>query len=650
MIPVHLTPEEQSLYEQVTDYVRRGYRSAVDRRDVITGFLMVIFQKLLTSSTRALLAALERRRAKLVGERAEAELEETLREGNQEELVLAGVSAREDGDDEDADELSQLLSVTTALSGKQVVHAEIGVLDDLIARIRRLPGDSKAAQLRDAVARILEVPGEKVLIFTQFLETQRYLREIMQSAGHTVEVFSGTMSVGEKDAAVERFRSGAQVLISTEAGGEGRNFQFCHIMFNYDLPWNPMRVEQRIGRLDRIGQQKAVHIYNFAAVGTIEERILDVLQHRIRLFEETIGGLDPILGEFERDLQRLIMESRPNFSQAFIDFGVNWERRVAEARRMEDQLKDFVMDLRSFRRDEADRLLARQRPVSHTDLRDFVRDFLTMYPVGKFEEREDGSIVIDVPQAFIQDVGGKIRDRYVGTFDPTVALQRESLDFFAIGHPLVDAILEICQASRFGGLTAIRVVECATDAGFWGVQCNFVVDFSGVRKYPRFIPIVVGFDGSFSEEKTRRVWAARIMADHNVALPDTWRDGVTRALRQSEELLIERVNRELPELEMKNRGDYEPLRVRTEKQYEFRIVRARERLAEYRTALERFRRSRDPGERRVIGIWEGRVRDETTTIERLQAERDTDLRALEDRRRVEYSFDLANAAIVYVSC
>ena len=120
-------------------------------------------------------------------------------------------------------------------------------------------------------------------------------------------MFNGRMSLDEKEEAVRSFKASDQILISTEAGGEGRNFQFCHLMVNYDLPWNPMRVEQRIGRLDRIGQKRPVRIYNLFCEDTVEERVLEVLEQRIGLFQESVGSLDPILGEVERDIERLVL-------------------------------------------------------------------------------------------------------------------------------------------------------------------------------------------------------------------------------------------------------------------------------------------------------------------------------------------------------
>ena len=650
VVPVPLTTQELALYDAVTEYVRQGYRTAVRAQDIIAGFLMVTFQKILASSTRALLAALERRRAKLIGDILDSELAKLIGEEGTTKEVLAQVLASDgEGSESESDEVSQVLTRAEFFSERELVGAEVKTLDGLIARIRAVPQDSKAIQLLGALRGIFESdPQEKVLIFTQFLETQRYLKGLLESEGYTVEFFSGNMSAHDKDEAVERFRERAQILISTEAGGEGRNFQFCHIMFNYDLPWNPMRIEQRIGRLDRIGQRKEVHIYNFAATATIEERILEVLHNRIKLFEETIGSLDPILGEFERDLQRLIMESRPNFAREFENFGVDWEKRIADARAMEEQLRDFVMDFRSFRRDEANRLLGRHLPVTHADLSNLVKDFLALYPTSKFEERTDGTVAIDVPRAFVEQFAGKVRDTYVGTFDPQVALAKESLDFFAIGHVLVDAILELCYKERFGGLATFRALDSPKDRNFWGVQCNFLIEYRGVRTYPRFVPVVVGLDGVIDNERTQRLLSAPDITANPPAFPEGWRDKVAEALRKSEEALIDHISQQIGDLEGRNLNDYNALVARTRKFYGFRVDRAREKLSEDEATLERLSRSRDPNDRRVLPIWEKRVQDGRSRIESLEHEREREILALEKRQQIDWSFELVNVALLYV--
>ncbi|MBI2918204.1 MAG: DEAD/DEAH box helicase family protein [Chloroflexi bacterium] len=149
---------------------------------------------------------------------------------------------------------------------------------------------------------------EKVLIFTRYRATLGWLRH--QLEGWPVAMYHGGLSAREKDEVVERFRSDTQIMLSTDVGGEGRNLQFCHLLVNFDLPWNPMRIEQRIGRLSRIGQQRDVYIFNLSSAGSIEDHLMEVLDRRINLFELVVGELDLILGrlEDERDLEDIIME------------------------------------------------------------------------------------------------------------------------------------------------------------------------------------------------------------------------------------------------------------------------------------------------------------------------------------------------------
>src|SRR5258707_11100559 len=159
------------------------------------------------------------------------------------------------------------------------------------------------------------------------MEPQEFLAGVLRRNGYTVSMFNGRMSLDEKEESVRSFKAQDQILISTEAGGEGRNFQFCHLMVNYDLPWNPMRIEQRIGRLDRIGQKQEVRIYNLFCEGTVEERVIEVLEQRIGLFEESVGSLDPILGDVERDIERLVLSDAATFQAEFQRYEVSLEQR-----------------------------------------------------------------------------------------------------------------------------------------------------------------------------------------------------------------------------------------------------------------------------------------------------------------------------------
>lgn len=204
-----------------------------------------------------------------------------------------------------------------------------------------------------AVQQILaEYPG-KFLIFTDYLPTLEALHETLTALGETVVLFHGGMSALERAEAVRAFRGAARVMISTRSGGEGHNLQFCHQLINYDLPWNPMQIEQRVGRLHRLGQKETVTIFNLAATDTIEAYILDLLAHKIRMFELVIGELDLILGDLgdnqsfeqhlehawassytETELVAMLAELEPAFRQS--------QQSYQEIREVSDELSDLV--------------------------------------------------------------------------------------------------------------------------------------------------------------------------------------------------------------------------------------------------------------------------------------------------------------------
>ena len=148
---------------------------------------------------------------------------------------------------------------------------------------------------------ILKGLNDKAIIFTKFRETHDFLVSYLRRTGFKVADFHGGLRRQEKDAAIEAFKQDAQILVSSEAGGEGRNLQFCHCLINYDLPWNPMKIEQRVGRIHRLGQERDVHIFNLAARGTAESYVLNLLDKKINMFELVVGELDMILGEIEND-------------------------------------------------------------------------------------------------------------------------------------------------------------------------------------------------------------------------------------------------------------------------------------------------------------------------------------------------------------
>lgn len=172
--------------------------------------------------------------------------------------------------------------------------------DDLAQRAAAAPVPEKARVLVEVLRRHL-ARQEKVVVFTAFRGTLDMLAGLVAEAGVPAARYHGSLGRREKDAAVRTFQGAAPLLLTTEAAGEGRNLQFCHTMVNFDLPWNPMQIEQRLGRIHRIGQTQDVVLTNLVTRGTVEERILEVLEAKINLFELVVGELDMILGRVQDD-------------------------------------------------------------------------------------------------------------------------------------------------------------------------------------------------------------------------------------------------------------------------------------------------------------------------------------------------------------
>ncbi|KGR77449.1 DEAD/DEAH box helicase [Ureibacillus sinduriensis] len=174
---------------------------------------------------------------------------------------------------------------------KGMAKEERDFVEEILAKLMKLEINSKA----EKVMEIIENANDKVIIFTEYRATQAYLQWYLYTKGISSVLFNGKFSKSKRDWVKQLFRQRDQVLIATESGGEGINLQFCHHVINYDLPWNPMKLEQRIGRVHRLGQEEDVHIYNLAIENTIEQKILDLLGSKIDVFEKVVGDLDDIL-------------------------------------------------------------------------------------------------------------------------------------------------------------------------------------------------------------------------------------------------------------------------------------------------------------------------------------------------------------------
>jgi SNF2 family DNA or RNA helicase len=261
---VRLSPAERRLYDDVTGFVREAFWSRSGRLPWTARLTLIVLQREIGSSTFAVAATLGR-------------------------LANSPLFTSEE-------------------------QASLGVLSE---EAHAIVANVKAVRLRE----FLKSVNEKVLVFTQYLKTLEYLRGVLTAEGYHVAAYHGGLTIAAKDAAVRAFREDRQVFLSTEAGGEGRNLQFARTVVNYDLPWNPLRIEQRIGRVHRLGQDREVDVVNIWAEDTIEAYLMELLDRKIHMFELVVGELDLILGN---------LDERRSFEDLMMDI---WTLRQAEERR-----------------------------------------------------------------------------------------------------------------------------------------------------------------------------------------------------------------------------------------------------------------------------------------------------------------------------
>jgi superfamily II DNA or RNA helicase len=277
---------QQLLYEAVTDYVREGYNQALREKKRHIGFLMILMQRLVVSSTRAIRTTLERRLAAL----KEGEQQASLRLAELENGAEGSENFDELYDMDGQELLDELLK--SHVSALQSEGSHVETLLDAAVRCEQAGPDAKAEALIEWIYELQAEENEpdlKVLIFTEFVPTQQMLKEFLEARGISVVTLNGSMDMEERKQAQDAFRKSHRVLVSTDAGGEGLNLQFAHVIINYDIPWNPMRLEQRIGRVDRIGQPKKVRAINFVFEDSVEFRVREVLEQKLSVIFDEFG-------------------------------------------------------------------------------------------------------------------------------------------------------------------------------------------------------------------------------------------------------------------------------------------------------------------------------------------------------------------------
>ena len=425
--------------------------------------------------------------------------------------------------------------------------------------------DSKLQVFMDALrAAITESAVHKVIVFSFFRRTLAYLETALRRAGFETIQINGDVKPQTRTLLIDQFKNNPRpsVLLTSEVGAEGLDFQFCDTLMNYDLPWNPMRVEQRIGRIDRYGQrQPQVGIYSFFLRGTIEERILERLYDRIGIFENSIGDLEPILGPITSDLTRELFTNELTAEQE-IEIAERTADMVIHRRLEEEDLERRSAELLgqdALLMQEINRNVASGRYVSPgelravvagllaeatdgAELRDYAQDgTATLIPDGRLSALVQAQIDRDgdarpVAAEFL----GKMSSRAIpATFDGEMAHARPLLEFINLRHPLVRAAVEHFRRKPSHGVRAIDVEvlrqDLPPDGGPWPDDGRYqfglyLLVVSGAKRESRLVAVVFDQLGRRVPDAEERL--LRLLQDHarDVAEP-FWADEELAALR-----------------------------------------------------------------------------------------------------------------------
>lgn len=307
---------QRQLYGMVSDYVSKNYNKDMRSRgkNMWFIFLLIMMQRLVTSSTSAVRESLERRIHVLEqqGMRAQTMTNEEFTAMELEENMEDAITAISFDIDDEIKQLNEMVALA-----KQAEYQYFDVkIEPLLQIIDELFSEDR---------------NRKVIVFTEFVATQTYLTNLLKKHGYKISILNGSMNINERNVVLNGFRTHTDILISTDAGGEGLNLQFSNCVINYDLPWNPMKIEQRIGRVDRIGQLRDVIAFNFVLADTIESRVREILEEKLSTILKELG-IDKYSDVLDGETAEI------NFTDAYMSSILNPENVEYSVRPIEDDL------------------------------------------------------------------------------------------------------------------------------------------------------------------------------------------------------------------------------------------------------------------------------------------------------------------------
>ncbi len=450
-IKYNLSHDERLLYNAVTDYVQKYYQRALNKDKRNVTFALYILQKRMASSIRAIKNSLVRRKRRLEEIYRQGEIMQ--KEGYIDESTLEDLSEIERWKLEE-----ELLEKLTTAETLEELKEEIDKLDDLVKLAKEAEKkeiETKLEELKKVMdSEHLKKNGTKLLIFTESRDTLEYLVEKIRNWGYSVTYIHGGMPLDKRIESEKEFKHKAQLMVATEAAGEGINLQFCWLMVNYDIPWNPNRLEQRMGRIHRYGQQNECHIYNLVAVETREGQILERLFKKLDTMREHLGDkVFDVVGNImiEIGLEELIKDAIAN-RRTMDDILEGIDRTPDEEliemvrRATYESLATRYMDLTKII--EETRVAKENRLVP-----EYIEKFFlhASKRLGlKVEKTHDGFWSISHVPFEIRNLSPSFKNKYGDisreyrkfSFDKEKAFKHPEVEFVAPGHPLLEGVIE----------------------------------------------------------------------------------------------------------------------------------------------------------------------------------------------------------------
>ncbi len=610
-LSVEFTEEEERLYQSITDYLRDYYRLGEEQESQAAGFSMVIYQKRLVSSIRAIQKSLEKRA-------------QTLRNGEEGQLspvvrsLLDQYRERPDTlTEEQRQRVERELQEASWTQDPEDRKKELKVVEELIDRARAIDVDSKSEKLRESIESLLaEDPDEKVLVFTEYTDTLEYLRDEVL-AEHDVAQIHGGLAQKSRREQVEKFRNEANVMLATDAAREGINLQFAHIMVNYDLPWNPIRIDQRMGRLHRYGQNQKVSIYNLFIKDTRESEILEQLVTKVDRIEEDLGVSSDVLGmvlddsdfDLEERIMNAVASNEPGATVVEDIDQIIEERKEAVRKIQENFLIDDQFDASDL--EEVQEIIeeSQEDHIGQSEVRKLLELFFEEFDgrLKKVRMEEDSEVFqIDTPSV-IELASDDVLSSYDrATFDQELAKEDDHVSFLSVNHPLVRTIVEYClDGDWIDGKTAAKRTSDSSVSP--GLLCNFRLGHEtadGTEEMEEFVPLYITVDEEIRDE----------IPDCNRALsPDEAEDHpAVQQVIENADVLVENAKseaqRRVEEMASEAEAEKEEVvaikRQHAERYFENAIETRQKRLSDYRKDLERGREMKG-----IIGRTEREIQD-----------------------------------------